>query len=109
MVKEENIMAAQDIKVKIKKNGEGVMSKVGDFIEKEKHMISQKIEEQKSSGPFTTEKLVSVSLLGALTGLVFYYTYYSLSEETRHNINQKVRTNAKKYVGEMFPMLANKL
>jgi hypothetical protein len=102
-------MSAQDIKVKIKKNGEGVMSKVGTFIEKEKEMINRKIEEQKSAGPFTTEKLVSVSLLGALTGLVLYYTYYSLPQETRHNINEKVKSNARKYASEMFPALANRL
>jgi hypothetical protein len=91
--------------IKVKTDGDGLAKRAEKIIEKEKQMISRKIEEQKAAGPFTTEKLLGVAMLGAFGSLLLYYVYYSMPEETRSNVTNKIKNSAKQYANEVFPQL----
>jgi hypothetical protein len=58
----------------------------------------------RSTNPYTIEKLFGVAFLGALSGVLIYYIYNQLGEDTRKAVKEAVITGVK---GQMAKFAEN--
>ena len=59
---------------------------------------TQDVKTVEEYNPFTADKLFGVAFLGALGGLLIYYVYYQLGEDTRETIKQAVVNGVKTHL-----------
>ena len=57
---------------------------------------------KRSSGPFTFEKVLGVALLGAISGVLIYYVYNHLGEDTRKAVKEAVVSGVKSQMKMKF-------
>ena len=56
---------------------------------------------KKESNPYTFEKLFGVAFLGAMSGLLVYYVYNQLSEESKKMVKETIVSNVKKQIASL--------
>lgn len=54
-----------------------------------------------SSNPYTFEKLFGVAFLGAVSGLLVYYVYNQLSDESKKLVKETIVTNVRRQIASL--------
>ncbi len=74
------------------------MEKVSEEKKEVEKKETQDVKMVEEYNPFTADKLFGVAFLGALGGLLIYYVYHQLSEDTRETIKKAVVTGVKTHL-----------
>lgn len=76
------------------KKGDDNMANEVESVEMEKPVTT--------SNPYTFEKVLGVALLGAITGVILYYAYNHLSEESKKTVKDTIVTQVKTQVRKII-------